>query len=235
MSKSLANSLNARLQNSSPEDILTFFLQEFDGRVALSSSLGSEDQVLTDMVAAIDKGTRIFTLDTGRLFQEAYDLIHKTNLRYGISIEVFFPDHTMVEDMVKKKGINLFYESIENRKQCCHIRKILPLRRALSGLDAWICGLRREQSVTRDEAQLVEWDETNGLLKVNPLVDWSQEQVWDYIEQRRVPYNPLHNKGFVSIGCLPCTRAIEPGENQRAGRWWWEDPETKECGLHKRT
>lgn len=234
MSKSLAKKLNEHFRESSPQDILEYFLLDYQGKTALSSSMGLEDQVLTDMIAGINKTTRIFTLDTGRLFPETYDLIHRTNQRYQINIEVFFPDSKKVESMVREKGINLFYESIENRKQCCHIRKILPLKRALKGLDAWIVGLRREQSPTRDDAQKVEWDEANGLLKVSPLVDWSHQDVLDYIKENKVPYNSLHDKGFVSIGCQPCTRAIEPGEDQRAGRWWWENPETKECGLHKR-
>lgn len=234
MTKEFAIDLNNRLQHSAPEEVLQYFLLEFEGKVALSSSLGSEDQVLSHMLARIAPQARIFTLDTGRLFPESYDLIHRTQERYGIKIQVYFPANGDVEPMVAEKGINLFYASIENRKQCCHVRKIIPLQRALSGLDAWICGLRREQSPTRDAVNMVEWDEVNGLIKVNPLADWTNDQVWEYIHANKVPYNPLHDKGFVSIGCQPCTRAIMPGEDQRAGRWWWENPETKECGLHKR-
>jgi phosphoadenosine phosphosulfate reductase len=234
MTKEFAIDLNNRLQHSAPEEVLQYFLLEFEGKVALSSSLGSEDQVLSHMLARIAPQARIFTLDTGRLFPESYDLIHRTQERYGIKIQVYFPANGDVEPMVAEKGINLFYASIENRKQCCHVRKIIPLQRALSGLDAWICGLRREQSPTRDAVNVVEWDEVNGLIKVNPLADWTNDQVWEYIHANKVPYNPLHDKGFVSIGCQPCTRAIMPGEDQRAGRWWWENPETKECGLHKR-
>lgn len=234
MTKDLAIALNDRLEHETPEEIIRYFFREFQGKVALSSSLGSEDQVLTHIVAKIAPEARIFTLDTGRLFPESYDLIHRTQERYGISIQVYFPPNEEVESMVAEKGINLFYHSIENRKRCCHIRKIIPLRRAMAGLDAWICGLRREQSPTRDAVRTVEWDEVNGLIKVNPLVSWTNEQVWDFIHEHKIPYNPLHDQGFVSIGCQPCTRAILPGEDQRAGRWWWENPDTKECGLHKR-
>jgi len=193
--------------------------------------LGAEDQVLTDMVMHIDPEVRVFTLDTGRMFPENYDLIDKTNQAYRMKMDVFFPDYRKVEEMVSERGINLFYNSIENRKLCCHIRKIEPLKRALSELDIWICGLRSDQAVTRINTKLLEWDETNGLLKLNPLADWSHEQVWDYIRKKNVPYNVLHDKGFLSIGCQPCTRAIEAGEDVRAGRWWWEKPESKECGL----
>ena len=226
--------LNDSFIGKSPEEILSYFLSEYKGKIALSSSLSIEDQVLTDLIVKIDKSARIFTLDTGRLFPETYSLIDKTNMRYGIQLEVKFPDYQKVEQLVKKEGINLFYNGIEQRKACCNVRKIEPLKRAFQGLDVWICGLRREQSVTRQNVQLVEWDEANGLIKLNPLIDFSEQQVWDYIKTNSVPYNKLHDKGFPSIGCQPCTRAIQPGEDIRAGRWWWENPEQKECGLHKR-
>lgn len=232
--KERINDLNEKFQEATVGEVLSWFLKEFKGKIALSSSLGAEDQVLTEMVTGIDKEATVFTLDTGRLFPETYDLIHRTNTRYGIKIKVFFPEASQVEEMVNEKGINLFYESIENRKQCCHIRKIEPLKRAFKGLDVWICGLRREQSVTRQDMKLVEWDEANGLIKLNPLIEWTEKDVWDYINENKIPYNPLHDKGFPSIGCLPCTRAIMEGEDVRAGRWWWENPDTKECGLHKR-
>ena len=157
-----------------------------------------------------------------------------TKSRYKINIDVYFPIAEKIQKMVNEKGINLFYDSVENRKECCFIRKIEPLQRAFKGLDAWICGLRRDQSVTRQDMKLVEWDDNNKLIKINPLIDWSEEHLWDYIKENNVPYNKLHDKGFPSIGCQPCTRAIEKGEDVRAGRWWWENPETKECGLHKR-
>ena len=228
------SALNKQFEKSSPEEVLKYFLSAHKGRIALASSMGAEDQVLTKMICDIDKSTRIFTLDTGRLFPETYELIDATNQFFNISIEVFFPDSRSVEKMVAEKGINLFYQSIENRKECCHIRKIQPLKRAFENLDVWICGLRRDQSVTRYFSNQVEWDETNGLIKLNPLIDWTEEQVWHYIKQHQVPYNPLHDKGFPSIGCQSCTRAVKPGEDIRAGRWWWEEPEHKECGLHNR-
>ncbi|MDY0254682.1 MAG: phosphoadenylyl-sulfate reductase, partial [Tenuifilaceae bacterium] len=229
----LAKSLNTKLENKTPQEILRFCLERFKGSIALSSSLGLEDQVLTDMVVKIDASTTIFTLDTGRLFPETYDLIDRTCSKYNVKIRIYFPNHEDVEEMVNQKGINLFYHSVENRKECCRIRKLVPLKRAFQGLDAWICGLRRDQSVTRKDMQTVEWDEGNGLIKINPLISWSEQDVWDYVNEHSVPVNPLHKKGFPSIGCLPCTRAIEPGEDIRAGRWWWENPDTKECGLHK--
>ena len=232
--KDKINELNAKVENARAVECLRFFLKEYKGKIALSSSMGAEDQVLTDMVANIDPETRIFTLDTGRIFPETYDLIDKTNKKYGISIDVMFPDHKAIQQMVKEKGINLFYESVENRKLCCHIRKIEPLKRAFEGLDVWICGLRREQSVTRYNTKMVEWDDANAIIKVNPLIDWKEKDVWDYIKTNDVPYNELHDKGFPSIGCQPCTRAIKPGEDVRAGRLWWEEPEQKECGLHNR-
>ena len=224
--------LNQKFKKSFPEKILQYFLKEYNGKIALSSSLGAEDQVLTDMIIKIDPSIRIFTLDTGRMFPETYEVLDQTNKKYGIKIEVFFPEHNRVEEMVNTKGINLFYESIENRKLCCHIRKIEPLKRAFTGLDIWICGLRKDQSVTRFFTNAVEWDEANGLIKINPLIDWREKDVWAYIKEHDVPYNSLHDKGFPSIGCQPCTRAVKPGEDVRAGRWWWEQPEQKECGLH---
>jgi len=226
--------LNSKFENATPQEIIAYFLQEYKGKIALASSLGAEDQVLTDMILKIDPTARIFTLDTGRLFPETYDVIAATNQKFNTKIEVFFPDATKVQNMVNEKGINLFYESIENRKLCCHVRKMEPLERAFAGMSAWICGLRREQSVTRKDTQYVEWDVNNQLVKINPLNLWTEQQVWDYIKQNDVPYNLLHDKNFPSIGCQPCTRAVNPGEDVRAGRWWWELPENKECGLHKK-
>ena len=226
--------INEQLSGKSPQEVIAWFLNDFEGKVAFSTSLGAEDQAITKMIADIDKTADIFTLDTGRLFPETYDLMDRTAKKYDITIRVMFPDAARVEEMVNSKGINLFYDSIENRKLCCHIRKIEPLKRAFKGLDAWICGLRREQAVTRKDMKLVEWDDNNGLLKVNPVIDWTEEHLWEYIRENNVPYNTLHDKGFPSIGCQPCTRAIMPDEDVRAGHWWWENPETKECGLHKR-
>jgi len=232
--KNLIETLNQKYNNSTAEELIAGFLDEYKGKIALSSSLGIEDQVLTSMICNIDKETKIFTLDTGRLFPETYDLIHRTNHKYGIKLSIYFPDAKHVEEMVNTKGINLFFESVENRKLCCNLRKIEPLKRAFAGLEVWICGLRSEQSVTRQNMQRIEWDEANGLIKLNPLIDWTEEEVRSYIKAHGIPYNPLHDKGFPSIGCQPCTRAIFPGEDIRAGRWWWENPDTKECGLHKR-
>lgn len=226
--------LNEEFANATPEALLGYFLDRYGSRIALSSSLSIEDQVLTDMICRLKPDARIFTLDTGRLFPETYNLINQTAMHYGIRLEVFFPDCTEVEKLVADCGINGFYESLEKRKRCCRIRKLDPLERALRGLDAWICGLRREQSVTRSEMRAVEWDEAHGLLKINPLIDWHEEQVWEYIRRNHVPYNKLHEQGFPSIGCQPCTRAVKPGEDIRAGRWWWESPDHKECGLHSR-
>ena len=223
---------NGEFSNKSAEEILSFFLGKYKDKIALASSLGAEDQVLTRMIANIDPLTRIFTLDTGRVFPETYDVMARTNEKYGIKLKVYFPDATAVENMVNEKGINLFYESIENRKLCCGIRKVEPLKRAFKELDVWICGLRKDQSVTRFFTKTVEWDESNGLIKINPILSWTEKQVWAYIKEHDVPYNELHDKGFPSIGCQPCTRAIKPGEDVRAGRWWWETPEQKECGLH---
>ncbi len=216
-----------------PEAILAFLLETYPERVVFSSSMGAEDQVITHMLSGLTKDPPIFTLDTGRLFYETYDLAEKTNQRYRIKIRAIFPDKGRVEEMVNNKGINLFYHSIENRKYCCQVRKIEPLQRALKGNMVWITGLRREQSPTRQGLHVAHWDAANQIIKVNPLLEWTEEQVWDYISTRDIPYNPLHDQGFPSLGCQPCTRAIQPGEDIRAGRWWWEQPETKECGLHQ--
>lgn len=230
----LAQQLNDELKDATPEEILQFFLPKHGTRIALASSLGLEDQVLTDMAVKVNRDVRVFTIDTGRLFPECYQLIDRTNDKYDIKIEVYSPDHTGVETYVREHGVNAFYQSVELRKACCRCRKIEPLLRALSTLDVWICGLRASQAVTRTNIDVVEWDSNNSLIKVNPLAKWSEEDVWRYIKDNHVPYNKLHDHGFPSIGCQPCTRAIQPGEDIRAGRWWWEDPEHKECGLHKR-
>ncbi len=224
---------NASYEQGLPEDVLRFFLAHFKGKIALSSSLGHEDQVLTQMVFDIDPAAHIFTLDTGRLFPETYDLIDRTSKKYK-ALSVYFPEAKEVEEMVAQNGMNLFYDSIPNRKLCCGIRKLKPLARALVGLDAWITGLRKEQSVTRTDFRMVEWDEVNQLLKINPLIHWTEQDVLSYIDKHNIPINPLHNKGFASIGCQPCTRAVEAGEDIRAGRWWWENPDTRECGLHQK-
>jgi phosphoadenosine phosphosulfate reductase len=214
------------------EEVVRLAHGRFGRKVVLSSSFGAEDMVLIDMLMRVDPTARIITLDTGRLPQETYNVMDATREKYGAAIEVFFPQAEAVQSMVAEHGLNLFYHSVDFRKLCCGVRKMEPLKRALTGLDAWITGLRREQSVTRTAVHKVEWDEANQLVKVNPLADWTLDAVWNYIREHNVPYNALHDRGYPSIGCGPCTRAVQPGEHERAGRWWWEHPETKECGLH---
>ena len=228
----LVDELKIKLKGKSAEEVIQYFLGKYPGRVTLGSSLGAEDQVLLDMMSKCCRDFSVFTLDTGRLFPETYDLIDRTNKKYGMAIKIFFPDNDHVEEMINSKGINLFYDSIENRKQCCYIRKIEPLKKALPGKDVWVTGLRKDQSLNRFYTELVEWESTYSVIKVNPLLNWTEKDVWDYIRGNEVPYNSLHDKGFPSIGCQPCTRAIKPGEDFRAGRWWWEPPENNECGLH---
>jgi phosphoadenosine phosphosulfate reductase len=222
------------LEQASAESILRWAFDTFSQQIALACSFQAEESVLIDMMHRL-RGSdfRIFTLDTGRLNQETYDCMDAIRARYGVSIEVYFPDALKVQDMVRARGLNLFYNSIEERKLCCAVRKVEPFNRALSGVAAWMTGLRREQAVTRAEVAKVELDKDHGgMLKINPLADWSHDQVWQYIRDRNVPFNRLHNQGYPSIGCAPCTRAVKPGDDLRAGRWWWENPETKECGLH---
>ncbi|ATL47906.1 phosphoadenylyl-sulfate reductase [Chitinophaga caeni] len=205
--------------------------REFPGQVAFSSSFGQEDQVIADIIWKNNLPVRVFTLDTGRLFQETYDVMDLTRARYKQPFEVYFPRTEAVEQLVQEKGLNSFYDSVENRKECCFIRKVEPLNRALQGVKVWITGLRAEQSDNRHDMKPIEWDEHRQLYKYNPLIDWSYERMLEYLDQHNVPFNKLHHKGFISIGCAPCTRAIEPGEHPRAGRWWWEQSH-KECGLH---
>ena len=225
---------NDELKEKSAIGVLGFFLQHFGEKIVLSTSLGLEDQVLTEMVMRQKRDTEVFTLDTGRLFPETYDLIARTNKHFKIRMKIYFPEPAKVEEMVASHGINLFYDSVENRKMCCGIRKVAQLPRAFEGMEAWICGLRKDQSVSRFFNSMVEWDANNGLVKINPLINWSEKEVWSYIKDHGIPYNLLHDRGFPSIGCEPCTRAIEPGEDVRSGRWWWENELHKECGLHKR-
>lgn len=204
----------------------------FPGKVVFSSSFSFEDQVVTH--AILDQGLDIdiFTLDTGRLFPETYSVWTATNERYGKTVKAYYPDYRGLETFITEKGPNAFYESVESRKLCCHIRKVEPLKRALAGQVVWVTGLRAEHSPARQDLQVVEWDESNQVVKYNPLLHWTTEEVRQYIDDHDIPYNPLHDKGFVSIGCAPCTRAIRPGEDFRAGRWWWEQADKKECGLH---
>lgn len=218
----------------SAEETLDWAKQKYGDRLALASSFGMEDMVLIHMISKMESPIIIFTLDTGRLHEETYETMEKVRTRYGLSIKTFFPNQDAVENLIREKGFYSFRESLENRKECCGLRKVEPLNRALSELDAWITGLRREQSVTRTDINFVENDKDHPpLVKINPLKDWSQDQVEEYLEKNKVPVNPLHKKNYPSIGCSPCTRPIEPGEDIRAGRWWWENPENKECGLHR--
>jgi phosphoadenosine phosphosulfate reductase len=228
----LIDELNNAFNNAQIEVLLEYLLNNQTKVSALSSSFGAEDQVLTHMLLQIDKNANIFTLDTGRLPYETYSVMDATNLKYGIKIDVYFPKDEDVEALYKEQGINGFYESIENRKRCCGVRKIEPLKRALKKYDFWITGLRASQSVTREDMQLFEYDKGNDVIKVNPLINWSEQDVWDYINKNNVPFNKLHVQGYPSIGCAPCTRAVKDGEDIRSGRWWWENPEHKECGLH---
>jgi phosphoadenosine phosphosulfate reductase len=228
--------LTSDLEKFSPEEVLQWALDKFSPKLALACSFQAEGSVLIDMMhRLVGNDFRIFTLDTGRLNQETYDCMDAIRARYGVSVEVYFPDAIRVQDMVRAHGLNLFYHSIELRKLCCHVRKVEPLNRALKDLNAWVTGLRREQAVTRADVRKVELDKDHdSIVKINPLAEWSYEQVWNYIRENDIPFNRLHAQGYPSIGCAPCTRAVTPGENLRAGRWWWENPETKECGLHMR-
>lgn len=203
-----------------------------NGEITFANSFGAEDMVLTDLILGGKLPIEIFSLDTGRLPAETYTLMGEVEQRYGTKLKVFFPDATAVEQFVRSEGINAFYDSVELRKACCGIRKMEPLRRALAGKKAWVTGLRAAQSVTRTGLALREFDAGNGLEKFNPLSDWTEAEVWAYIRMNEVPYNALHDQFYPSIGCAPCTRAIALGEDVRAGRWWWEDPASKECGLH---
>lgn len=213
-------------------DALLLLVNRFPGRVTFSTSFGIEDQVIAHHILTANLPVSIFTLDTGRLFAETYSVWSATNEKYATKVKAYYPDRRLLESYLEEKGPNAFYESVANRKECCHIRKIEPLKRALADQAVWITGLRAEQSPERSGHQSIEFDEGNQILKYNPLLHWNADEVREYIDRNDVPYNPLHDKGFVSIGCAPCTRAIRPGEDQRAGRWWWEDNSKKECGLH---
>ena len=226
------NEYQAELKGLDAEGILKWAADAFGSGLSLATSFGAEDQALTDLWVKIGRPGRIFTLDTGRFFQETYDVMDCTMRRYGIQFDVYAPDADDLARLIRFDGPNLFYDGIEKRKACCAARKTKPLARALSGRKAWITGLRKEQSITRADIEAIEWDEEHRLYKINPLHDWTEERVWAYIRENRIPVNVLHEKGFPSIGCAPCTRAIAPGEDIRAGRWWWENPESKECGLH---
>jgi phosphoadenosine phosphosulfate reductase len=230
----VTSSIPGDIESSDATEVLQAALQALgQERLALASSFGAEDMVLIDLFARLVDKPRVFTLDTGRLPQETYDLMDATRRRYGIDVEVYFPHPIDVEAMVRGRGLNLFYDSIEDRKDCCGVRKVEPLKRALATVDGWITGLRRDQIVTRAETPKIGIDRDHGgIWKVAPLAAWTRDQVWAYIRRHEVPYNALHDQGFASIGCAPCTRAIQPGDDERAGRWWWEEPAQRECGIH---
>ena len=219
------------IESSSLADAIRIMTGHYPGEVVFSSSLGQEDQVITDVIYKNNLPVKVFTIDTGRLFNETYELLDRVTARYKRPMQVYFPEASDVEEFVVEKGINSFYESVQNRKDCCYVRKVKPLNRALAGAKVWITGLRAEQSDNRKDMPMIEWSQERQLYKFNPLIRWSYEDMLNYINEFNVPYNRLHDQGFISIGCAPCTRAIEPGEDARAGRWWWETSQ-KECGLH---
>jgi phosphoadenosine phosphosulfate reductase len=231
MSKELVAALVEHTKDLSLEETFVYLAAEYKDKVVFSTSFGQEDQVITALLAESGAEVQIFTLDTGRLFQETYDVFHKTQKKYNQNIKVFFPEAAAVENLLETKGPNSFYESVENRKECCSIRKVVPLRKALKGNSVWITGLRAEQSENRNDLALFVYDAHFEIIKFNPLLKWTLQEVEEYLEKNNVPQNALHKKGFVSIGCAPCTRAITPDEDIRAGRWWWESSH-KECGLH---
>ncbi len=228
-----SSDINNSIKNLSALDTLHYIANNFEGKAVFSTSFGQEDQVITDIIFSNNLPIKVFTLDTGRMFEDTYRVMQRTNEKYNTKIEVFFPSNDKVEKLYQEKGAYSFYESIENRKECCNIRKVQPLKRALSGFDIWITGLRAQQSENRNNLLKSEFDKGFNLTKVNPLLDWSLDDVNQYLKEHNVPQNALHSKGFVSIGCSPCTRAIKEGEDIRAGRWWWEDTSKKECGLHR--
>jgi phosphoadenosine phosphosulfate reductase len=225
-------SLQDYVSGLSITDTFTKLQEAFPGKLVFSTSFSYEDQVITDCISKLSFAVNIFTLDTGRLFPETYSTWSRTLERYQLPITAYYPDAQRLQEFVRSYGPNSFYESVENRKQCCHIRKVEPLKKALAGNAVWVTGLRAEHSPNRSDMTILEWDEVNQIIKYNPLLNWTTEEVRQYIDQYNIPYNALHDRGFVSIGCAPCTRAIKAGEDFRAGRWWWEDASKKECGLH---
>ncbi len=231
MNTTIVKNLLEKTAQFSIEETLAFLADQYKGKVVFSTSFGQEDQVITALIATNDLPITIFTLDTGRLFQDTYDVFHKTLKKYKKEIKVFFPEASAVEKLLEEKGPNSFYDSVENRKQCCFIRKVAPLTKALKENTIWITGLRAEQSENRNDLTLFEYDAHFDIIKFNPLLKWTLAEVQKYIDENNVPQNALHKKGFVSIGCAPCTRAISSDEDIRAGRWWWESSH-KECGLH---
>ena len=225
--------IKSDIENLSPVNLLWYISKNFKDKAVFSTSFGQEDQVIVDMILTNDIPIKIFTLDTGRMFEETYRVMQRTNERYKSNIDVFFPESKAIENLYQVKGAYSFYESVEDRKECCSIRKVKPLRRALSGNQAWITGLRADQSENRNSLSTAMFDKGFNIIKFNTLLDWTLEDVNQYLKDNNVPQNTLHSKGFISIGCSPCTRAIKDGEGIRAGRWWWEDTSKKECGLHR--
>ncbi|MGY3052105.1 phosphoadenosine phosphosulfate reductase [Pedobacter sp. UYEF25] len=213
-------------------DKLRFLADSYPGRIVFSTSFGWEDQVITHLIFSNNIPIKVFTLETGRLFPETYYVWNRTIEIYNKQIHAYYPKNETLQAMVNEKGPSSFYQSAENRKECCHIRKIEPLKRALAGNSIWITGIRADQSVNREDMRDLEWDEGNQLIKFHPIFHWTLDEVKTFIKQNNIIYNPLHDKGFPSVGCAPCTRAVQPGEDFRAGRWWWEDQSKKECGLH---
>ena len=224
--------MELNFENVHVADILQQIAEKYPISAAFSTSLSEEDQVITHYIFANNLPIRVFTLDTGRLFPETYAVLARTLERYGKKIEVYFPKHEGVEKLITEKGPSSFYTSLEDRKECCFIRKVEPLNRALAGVECWITGLRAEHSENRKAMPMVEKDDSRNIIKVHPLTKWTTEEVKEEIKKHNIPYNILHDRGFVSIGCQPCTRAINPGDDFRAGRWWWENTDKKECGLH---
>jgi phosphoadenosine phosphosulfate reductase len=228
----MLNNLQKEIHTKDITESIDFLCKKFPGEVIFTTSFGIEDQVITDYIFSNKLPVRVVSIDTGRMFEETYKVFSRTRERYNHEIEVLFPKHEDVEKLLSTKGPYSFYESVKNRKECCNIRKVEPLIRALKDMKCWITGIRRDQSPNRLGMQKLEWDEGYGLLKYNPLLDWTMDQTVDFLNKENIPYNSLHNKGYVSIGCAPCTRAIKPGDDFRAGRWWWEENSGKECGLH---
>lgn len=225
--------LSKEFEHTSATDILKWTYDHFDAdRIKLSTSFGAEGMVLIHMLVSMGLKPRIFTIDTGRNFQETYDVWEETLQRYEVEIEAFYPEPADLRELLKDRGPNLFYENVENRKSCCHVRKVLPLQRALDDADVWLAGLRRQQGESRQALDIISPNKQHGVIKVCPLANWFEENVWTYVRSNGVPYNKLYDKGFLTIGCAPCTRPVRPAEGIRSGRWWWEDDDKKECGIH---
>jgi phosphoadenosine phosphosulfate reductase len=232
MEKSITDSILKSIAGRNTEEALSLLSKNFPNKIVFSTSFGLEDQAITHIIFSKNIPIKIFTLDTGRLFPETYSVWSRTKEIYNKNISSYSPYTETIQNLVSEKGPNSFYESVENRQECCYIRKVEPLKRALKGNEIWVTGIRKEQSASRNNLSPVEWDENNHIIKYHPLFDWSFEEVKSFISKNHVPYNPLHDKGFPSIGCQPCTRAVKPGDDPRSGRWWWEDATKKECGLH---